>query len=273
MSSISKSYLSFGQVGIDSSEGDSTSQQAIPASWYTSPDMFEVERRAVFSRKWLLTTHKLRLPNTGDYLQYDIAGFPFILCKDREGNINAFHNVCRHRAFPVVTEQRGTARIFSCKYHGWSYGLNGKLAKAPGYQDLEGFDKSQNGLFPIHVHVDDNGFIWLNLDAAGKPEFAWEDQVRDLGLQSHFRAFNIDDYTFDQSWELKGAYNWKILAEVHAKYSASPLHETPDDGSFIDYASTTPEQLMSSLGKARIYCFPNASMTVLSVCTNIHNMG
>ena len=49
---------------------------------------------------------------------------------------------------PVVQVQQGTAKIFACKYHGWSYGLGGKLAKAPKYDELEGFGKSQNGMFP-----------------------------------------------------------------------------------------------------------------------------
>ncbi|KAG9617524.1 ISP domain-containing protein, partial [Aureobasidium melanogenum] len=133
--------------------------RALPASWYTSPDMYELERRAIFSKRWLLITHKLRLTKPGDFLRYDVAGFQFVLAKDRQENINGFHNICRHRAYPVVEKQEGTARIFACRYHGWSYGLNGKLAKAPSYQELEGFDKEANGLLPIHVHVDRNGFV------------------------------------------------------------------------------------------------------------------
>ncbi|KAJ5579486.1 uncharacterized protein N7459_005471 [Penicillium hispanicum] len=264
MSAILKSYLGFGRTaGAETLESDHTPLPALAASWYTSQEMSELERRAVFSRKWLLTTHKLRLPNTGDYLQYDIAGFPFILCRDREGNINAFHNVCRHRAFPVVTEQKGTARIFSCKYHGWSYGLNGKLAKAPGYQDLEGFDKSQNGLFPIHVHVDTNGFVWLNLDAAEKPEFAWEDECNVIDPQSQFHDFNSEDYKFDHSWDMEGAHNWKLLADHYdGSYHSQAAHaDGSQDGNSTDYASASPEQLAHSLKAATTFHFPNASMT------------
>ncbi|KAJ1710899.1 iron-sulfur domain containing protein [Aspergillus flavus] len=266
MSSIWKNY--FGQDEVASSgatpPNDKTPIQALPANWYTSPEMWELERRAIFSRKWMLITHKLRLPSTGDYLVYSIAGYPFILVRDKDGNFNAFHNVCRHRAFPVATEEKGKARIFACKYHGWSYGLNGKLAKAPGYQDLEGFDKNKNGLFQIHVHVDNNGFIWVNLDAKEQPEIAWEDDLSKVDLQERFNGINWDEYNFDHTWEMEGDFNWKILAD---HYNECYHPDTSDNGattdsSIVDYTNSTPEQIARGLRITSTYYFPNASMTI-----------
>ena len=98
---------------------------------------------AIFSRRWLLITHKSRLPNPGDYVRYNIANYDVVISKDRSGKIHSFHNVCRHRAYPVVESDQGNAKIFSCRYHGWSYGLSGNLAKAPAYQDFQHFDKSE----------------------------------------------------------------------------------------------------------------------------------
>jgi phenylpropionate dioxygenase-like ring-hydroxylating dioxygenase large terminal subunit len=145
----------------------------LPASWYRAEGLYELERRAIFSRDWMLLTHTLRFTKTGDFQEFNIAGYSFFLIKDRKGKINGFHNVCRHRAFPVVQAKSGTANILSCKYHGWSYGLDGKLAKAPRFDTVEGFDKSQQSLLPVNVHVDRFGFIWANLQA-GKPEISWE---------------------------------------------------------------------------------------------------
>ncbi|KAJ5503728.1 hypothetical protein N7463_006602 [Penicillium fimorum] len=228
----------------------------LPTSWYSSQDIHELERRAIFSRKWLLTTHKLRFPKTGDWLRYEIAGYAFILVKDRQGNINAFHNICRHRAFPVVTEEGGTSGIFSCQYHGWSYGLNGKLAKAPGYQDLEGFDKSKNGLLPIHVHIDVNGFVWVNLDASEKPEISWEDDFKGIELQPRFEGFNFEDYNFDHTSEMSEEYNWKILADNYNKSLGLYAVDTND-------GKSTTEEIANRLKIASTYYFPNAAMTVL----------
>lgn len=92
--------------------------KALPASWYRSPGMYELERRAIFSKKWILTTHKLRFEKPGDFYRFGVAGFSFVLCLDRECSLNGFHNICRHRAFPLVSQDEGNIPLFSCKYHG-----------------------------------------------------------------------------------------------------------------------------------------------------------
>ncbi|KAI0878662.1 hypothetical protein GGS24DRAFT_487061 [Hypoxylon argillaceum] len=250
--------------------------RALPGSWYLSQEMYELERRAIFSKKWLLTTHKIRLPNPGDWLRYQVAGFDFVIAKDRTGAINAFHNVCRHRAFPVVTKDEGNNSILACKYHNWSYSLNGKLTKAPSYQDIEGFDKSQNGLFPIHVHIDTNGFIWVNLEAVEKPTTAWEDDYKGIDRQERFKAYNFDDYQFDHIWQMEGEYNWKLLGDNYNEcYHCPTTH--PDIPTVADLSNygvvtenayvqhlgrPTPEQIARGFNVAATFYFPNASMNV-----------
>lgn len=266
-------YLGRGSVGA--TEGKPSPVRALPGSWYTSQAMYDLERRAIFSKKWLLTTHKARLPNTGDWLQWEVADFKFVIAKDRTGAINAFHNVCRHRAFPVVTQEKGNNSILACKYHNWTYGLNGKLSKAPGYQELEGFDKTKNGLFPIHVHIDTNGFIWVNMDSSEKPP-AWDNDFEGIDTQPRFKAYSWDDYVFDHTWEMEGEYNWKILADNYNEcYHCPTTH--PDIPSVADldaYAvrtekgyvqhlgNPTPEQIARGFNVAATYYFPNASMNV-----------
>lgn len=91
--------------------------RALPASWYSDENFYNLERRAIFSRRWLFMTHHSRLKGPGDWLRYNVAGYDLIIIRDREGNINAFHNVCRHRAYPVVEKEgQGTAMILACRY-------------------------------------------------------------------------------------------------------------------------------------------------------------
>lgn len=276
MATLLKRTLGLGWSTPAEPKEDNHTVRALPASWYTSREMYELERRAIFSKKWLLTTHTLRLPNSGDWLRYEVAGFQFVICKDRTGSINAFHNVCRHRAFPIVTEEKGHNSVFSCKYHGWSYGLNGKLAKAPGYQDMEDFDKSKNSLLPIHVHIDNNGFIWVNLDGKPTPEIAWDDDFGGVDTQTRFEDYNFDDYVYDHTWEMEGEYNWKILADnynecYHCKVAHPDIPSIADlssykvetKDSYIEhYAMSTPEQIARGFKVAPTYFFPNASMNV-----------
>ena len=93
-------------------------QNTLPASWYREPAFYQLERRAIFSKSWILISHSLQFAENGKYVKYEMAGYPFFVIKDRTGSINAFLNVCRHRAFPIVHKDSGKALVLSCKYHG-----------------------------------------------------------------------------------------------------------------------------------------------------------
>jgi phenylpropionate dioxygenase-like ring-hydroxylating dioxygenase large terminal subunit len=254
-----------------------TPVRALPSTWYTSPEMYELEKRAIFSKKWLLLTHKNRLAEGGDWMKFNSAGYEFIVTHDRKGNFHAFHNVCRHRAFPVVQGgDKGNAFMFSCKYHGWSYALNGNLAKAPNYEQLEGFDKKQNGLLRIHLKLDNFGFIWVNLDASDDPE-PWNKEFDGIDQQERLKNVNWDDFVLDNEYSMEGDYNWKILADnFNECYHCPTTHpDLPtladlsamqiDTGkSWIKHSSVrSKEQEEGGLGLASTYLYPNASVVVL----------
>lgn len=279
MLSTINSYVGYAQLSAKQQpdiQVRPTQPRALPASWYRSPDMYELERRAIFSKKWLLVTHKLRFTKVGDYLRFEEAGYPFVLCLDKSNTIRGFHNICRHRAFPVVTESEGNAKIFSCKYHGWSYGLNGKLAKAPRFDDVEGFQKEEHGLFPVHVHIDKLGFVWVNLEASETPSTAWEDDFQDVDAQERFQKFDFTQYKFDHVWGMKGDYNWKTLADNYNEcYHCTVAH--PGVVKLADlqyyYTVSTPGHIQHfsrpkagtedlDIKNASTYYFPNSCMTV-----------
>ncbi|PCD43236.1 hypothetical protein AU210_002337 [Fusarium oxysporum f. sp. radicis-cucumerinum] len=248
--------------------------RALPASWYREPAMYELERRAVFSKRWLLVTHKSRFNKTGDYVRYQEAGFSFFLCRDREGNLNGFHNICRHRAYPVITKDEGNAKILACQYHGWSYGLSGKLAKAPRFENMDTFDTDSNGLFKVHVYVDHRGFVWINLDGNETP-VPWEADFKGADKQPRLDNFDMDDYSFDHAWDMNGNYNWKTLVDNYNEcYHCSVAHPgiaaTSDlktykvetkGGQIQHYVQDKPGK-ESGLDVAPTFFFPNASVTM-----------
>ncbi|CAG9951583.1 unnamed protein product [Clonostachys rosea f. rosea IK726] len=187
----------------------------MPPSWYYQPAFFELEKRAVFSRHWLMTTHRSRLPETGSFLRFEMAGFDFFLIKDKKGEIHAFHNVYRHRAYPILEDKdgrEGKKLILSCGYHGWSYGLSGNLSKAPKFEEVDDFRKEDYSLFSIHTHIDKLGFIWVNFDASETP-IPWEELNGGTDEQPRFEDFNLDEYVYERTWTTNGSYNWKLVGE------------------------------------------------------------
>lgn len=124
MFEVLRNHLTGSQPNGIVSNGKSSKQILegnFPASWYTQPAFYEFEQRAIFSKHWLFTTHRLRLPEAGSYLRFELAGFDFILVKNKEGQIQAFHNVCRHRAYPIIDKDMpdaGKRSLLSCGYHG-----------------------------------------------------------------------------------------------------------------------------------------------------------
>lgn len=239
--------------------------------------MYELERRAIFSKYWMMVTHRNRFTKAGDYLRITEAGFSIFLCMDREGTVNGFHNVCRHRGFPLLHDDSGNTPILSCKYHGWSYGINGKLAKAPHFNDFSNFESNNNNLFPVHIHVDKLGFIWVNLESLDTPSISWNDLFEGVDSRAVYDDFNFEEYKFDHTWSMQGRYNWKTLGDNYNEcLHCKTAH--PDASPFVEISSYRVEGHKGSLqhynkrqelgmneGQIHImstYYFPNACMTV-----------
>src|SRR5437868_2156218 len=98
---------------------------------YTDAAVFVAERDRIFLRVWNFVCHESELSAPGDFITTVVAGQPIIVCRNREGELRAFYNTCRHRAAQVVFEPSGKRRAFTCLYHLWAYDLNGKLVSAP----------------------------------------------------------------------------------------------------------------------------------------------
>jgi len=140
---------------------------------------------------------------------------------------------------------------------------------------MKGFDKTKNGLLPIHVHVDAKGFVWVNLDASKKPE-EWSAEFNNIDRMSRHEPFNFDDYHFDHTWGMSGDYNWKTLADNYNEcYHCKTAHPDaasvadlqaykvdPKGGNIEHFANTSAEQAKEGLAIVSNFYFPNACMTV-----------
>jgi nitrite reductase/ring-hydroxylating ferredoxin subunit len=127
----------------------------------------------------------------------------------KDSIVRSFHNVCRHRAFPVARKQSGTATVLGCRYHGWSYDTTGRLTKAPFFEDVPGFDKSQNSLYEIHTKEDSRGFLHINFSTGDGVEKSNPPAATTTGKLARVRPQAQLLHTL----ELRGKFNWKLLRE------------------------------------------------------------
>ncbi len=100
-------------------------------SVYTDPVRHAAERQKLFRETPLVACLSRELPSPGSYRTFDETGVPIVIVRGADGEVKAFLNICMHRGARLVREADGQARLFTCWFHGWSYGLDGKLAAAP----------------------------------------------------------------------------------------------------------------------------------------------
>jgi nitrite reductase/ring-hydroxylating ferredoxin subunit len=105
--------------------------ELLPAQWYCQGEPFQQERHKLFAPAWQLLGRAAHLRKPGDYLCANLAGWPLFALVNGEGKPAAFHNVCRHQRMGVVEIGAGNAPALRCKYHGWTYGLDGQFISAP----------------------------------------------------------------------------------------------------------------------------------------------
>jgi phenylpropionate dioxygenase-like ring-hydroxylating dioxygenase large terminal subunit len=191
-----------------------------------SPAHYELERDAIYRRTWLNIGRIEQLPKAGSYFtkELDAASTSVIVVRGTDGEVRAFYNVCRHRGNKLVwtdfpdKEVSGVCRQFTCKYHGWRYGLEGELTFVQ--QESEFFDihKSDYGLVPVKAEVWE-GFIFVNLDG-GKTE----------PLQEYLGAFGegLAGYPFHKmtqvhKYRAEVRSNWKLFIDAFAEFYHAPI--------------------------------------------------
>ncbi len=103
----------------------------LPARWYADPEIYEAERRRIFSREWLWIGRETEVAEPGQYVTAAPAGFPLFVRRAEDGTLRAFHNVCRHRASKLLTEPSRHCNTIECPYHGWRYRSDGALDHVP----------------------------------------------------------------------------------------------------------------------------------------------
>jgi phenylpropionate dioxygenase-like ring-hydroxylating dioxygenase large terminal subunit len=165
------------------------------------------------------------IPAPGDYKVRDVAvfGTSVIVVRGADGVVRAFHNVCRHRGSRMVFEEgAGQTKVFFCRMHGWTYGLDGRLRGVPDHDRFFDLDKKACGLPPVSMDVW-NGFVFIHAQA--EPAQSLREYLGALGEA-------MDGYPYERM-QIVGEYsaalraNWKTVLNVFQEaYHVATVHRT-----------------------------------------------
>jgi len=190
---------------------------SLDRAFYTDTEIFERDlERAVFPF-WQFVGHASRIPEAGDFFLTEIAGESIIVTRDREQQIHALANVCRHRGSRICLDAEGHSNTLVCPYHAWTYASDGQLiaARETGPQ----FDKSQFGLrtFPVQAI---EGLVFINLSQQPEP---FDQVVQDGTAYLKPHGLNSAKIAARQAWQVRA--NWKLVMENFREcYHCPPAH-------------------------------------------------
>jgi len=208
-------------------------ERALPSSWYSSTEVFRTEKERIFCREWIAVCREEELSNPGDYLVLDLLGESVLVVRNREAQLRAFYNVCRHRGSRLcrtpaeqdalrVTLPGGVSagRLIVCPYHQWSYDFNGALVAAPHLTAAAGFNKQDFNLYPVGADSW-GGFVFLNLTPAEAKPLA----AQLGGIPDRLRRYPLRDLRVGATIRYEVAANWKIICENYNEcYHCAGVH-------------------------------------------------
>jgi Rieske 2Fe-2S family protein len=190
----------------------------LPARFYTDPELFRRELRAVHHDMWLHAGRAEQLPAPGSYFVVRFFGVSVIVLRDEKGDVAAFHNTCRHRGTLLCKEDEGRlpGRI-QCSYHAWTYGLDGTLLKAPLMEKVVGFRPEEQPLGRVRTAVW-AGHVFINL--ADKP-LPFAGHI--AGLDDKFAPWGMADLRRVERKVYHLKANWKLVIQNYSECIHCPI--------------------------------------------------
>jgi glycine betaine catabolism A len=213
---------------ITMTRSESLFLSTLPGKYYYDPAIYELELENIFSRMWVCVGRAEMLPpKPGAYQVVTIGRESVIIVRNRDGVLQAFLNVCRHRGSRLCSEATGQLKgSIQCRYHAWTYGLDGRLIGAPNVMNDQLFDRTAFGLLPVALDIWE-GFIWLNLSDNPAPAATQLDPVilERFGNYERFGRYGVGELRVGKTISYEVQANWKLLLENFMEcYHCGPMH-------------------------------------------------
>lgn len=195
-----------------------------PTNRYNSAEYSEREKERLWLRTWQIAGRAEEIPEPGDWKEHRIYDYPFLLVRGKDGRIRGFVNACRHRG-NLLCRGKGNASRFTCKYHNWTFGLDGQLLAA-AHPDFDGTieefvgPKKELGLIPIQVECF-AGFIFINPDRDAAPLADFLGPAKDV-----LAAYRMEEWVaVGINVREEVACNWKVIMDAFGEsYHIQGVH-------------------------------------------------
>jgi phenylpropionate dioxygenase-like ring-hydroxylating dioxygenase large terminal subunit len=147
---------------------DARPPRALPAWVYNHPEMTRLEYARILRPSWQVVCHVSSIPNPGDFATLDLGPDSVVALRGSNGEVRAFHNVCRHRGARLLDGEGHCPKAIVCPYHGWSYRLSGELLGMPMRESFPGLDRGEFSLKPVRSEQM-LGFVFVSLEGDPPP--------------------------------------------------------------------------------------------------------
>lgn len=200
------------------SRAPSEQRYAMPAWIYSDPRLAALEQERIFRPSWQIVCHVNQIARAGDFVTLELGSDSVVVVRDKEGAIQAFHNVCRHRGARMLDGSGKCAGAITCPYHGWTYRYDGALIGVPSKDSFADLDRGKHGLIPVRVDVF-LGFVFVCI--AGnppKPADVFGEMVEE------FTPYRIGDMVAlgpitEEVWEV----DWKLAIDNYLESYHVPI--------------------------------------------------
>lgn len=192
--------------------------EPIATSRYHDPEFFRLEIEKMWPHVWQFAARDEDIPEAGDYLIYENAGRSYLLVRQEDDSVKAFHNVCLHRGRKLATDS-GFADKFVCPFHGFAWNTDGTLKDIPCRWDF-GHLTDQKMKLPEATVAHWQGYIFLRESPEGPTIEEYLDPLPD-----YFKRWRHDECV-TVAWVGKVVKaNWKITMEAFMEsYHAYVTH-------------------------------------------------
>src|SRR5580658_10101437 len=192
--------------------------RALPAWVYNHPEMTRLEYERLLKPSWQIVCHVSQLARAGDFATLDLGADSVIALRTPQGEIQAFHNVCRHRGARILEGTGHCPGAITCPYHGWSYRLSGELLGMTMRETFPNLDRAQYGLRPVRTEIL-FGFVFVCLVGDPPPlQSIWGEFLQD------FAPYRFEDMVpltppYREEWPV----DWKVAMDNYLESYHVPV--------------------------------------------------